>query len=274
MASQCCRAEAKFTVTVRIVRPDSRTGHPGSGQIERALFIAESYGGCDGDGVAGGQQAGEECTDAEERGGCEQTGCGKRVLHPVGENGTEKAVHGKTYDNACGRADERDARGDPQNVLARRAERQANAELRSALSNAVSDDAEDANQRERKRHGREDAKQYGEEPLAAVLCVARDGFIECKSAVETAVGERLAGSDGRDSGTDGLQISERIALGADKELRVGPHQSSVWKVDGGGDGVIEAVIARIADHADDLTPGGALRRGDLVLIPSYETGNA
>src|SRR5450432_2379617 len=271
MASQCCRAEAKFTVTVRIVRPDSCTGYPGAGQIERALFIAESYGGCDGDGVAGGQQAGEECTDAEERGGCDQTGGGKGVLHPVGENGAEKAVHGKTYDNACGRADERDARGDPQDVLARRAERQANAELRSALSNAVSDDAEDADQRERQRHGREDAKQYGEEPLAAVLCVALEGLLEGKGAV----GALLVGSDGCDSDTDGLQVGERIALGSDEERRVGLHDGGVRNVDGGDDRVIEAIVARIADHADDLTPGGALRRGDAVaIILGCETGEA
>ena len=123
-----------------------------------ALFIAESFGGWDGDGVACWQQAGEECAESEERGGCEQTACGKGVLHPVGEDGAEKAVKGKTDDNARGRADERDARGDPQDVRARRAERQADAELRSALRDAVSDDAEDADQRERERHGREDAK--------------------------------------------------------------------------------------------------------------------
>jgi hypothetical protein len=86
----------------------------------------------------GGQQAGEECAESEERGGCEQTACGKGTLHPVGEEGGEKAVKGKTDDNARGRADERDARGDPQDLRAR------------------------------ERPGREDAKQYREEPLAAV----------------------------------------------------------------------------------------------------------
>src|SRR5580693_8039087 len=96
------------------------------------LLIAESFGGRDGDGVAGGQQAGED--------------------------GAEKAIKGKTDDNARGRADERDARRDPQNLRARRSERQADAEFRSALRDAVSDDAEDADQRE--RHGGEDAKQY------------------------------------------------------------------------------------------------------------------
>jgi hypothetical protein len=50
----------------------SRTGHPRSGQMEDALFTPESFGGWDGDGVAGGQQAGEECAESEERGGCEQ----------------------------------------------------------------------------------------------------------------------------------------------------------------------------------------------------------
>jgi len=141
------------------------------GQMGHALFIPESFGGWDGDGVAGGQHAGEECAESKECGGCEQTACGKGALHPVGENGTEKAVKGKADDHARGCADDRDARGDPQNMRARRAERQADAELRSALRDAVSDDAEDANQREPERHGREDIKQYGEEPLAVVLCV-------------------------------------------------------------------------------------------------------
>ena len=65
-------------------------------------------------------------------------------------------------------------------TCARRAERQADAEFRSALRDAVSDQAEDADQRERQRHGGEDAKQYGEESLAAVLCVALKGFIQGK----------------------------------------------------------------------------------------------
>ena len=108
--------------------------------------------------MGGGQQAGEECAESEERGGREQTACAKGVLHPVGENGAEKAFTGKTDDNARSRADERAARGDQQNVGSRRTERQANAELRSALRDAVSDQAEDTHQSERERHGREDAK--------------------------------------------------------------------------------------------------------------------
>src|SRR2546430_15874411 len=44
---------------------------------------------------------------------------------------------------------------------------------RGALRDAVRDEAEDPHQRKRERHGREDAKQYGEEPLAAVLCGLR-----------------------------------------------------------------------------------------------------
>jgi hypothetical protein len=40
-------------------------------QMGHVLFVAESFGGWDGDGVAGGQQAGEECAESEERGGCE-----------------------------------------------------------------------------------------------------------------------------------------------------------------------------------------------------------
>jgi hypothetical protein len=67
-----------------------------------ALFITESFGGWDGEIVAGGQKAGEECAESEERGGCEQTACGKGALHLVGEDGAEKAVKGKTDDNARG----------------------------------------------------------------------------------------------------------------------------------------------------------------------------
>src|SRR5580658_7076261 len=167
-----------------------------------ALFIAKSFSGWDGDGVAGGQQAGEECAESEQRGSCEETACGKAALHPVGEDGAEKAVKRKTDDNAHGSADERDARRDPQDMRTRRAERQADPKLRSALRDAVSDDAEDAGQRERERHGREDAKQYREEPLAAVLCVALDGFVEGEGAVEGSIGNLLVGSDGCDSGAD------------------------------------------------------------------------
>ena len=131
---------------------------PQTGGALANLFITESFGGWNGDGVAGGQQAGEECAESEERGGCEETACGKGALHPVGEDGAEKAIKCKTDDDARGRADKRDARSDPQDMRARRAERQADAELRSALRYAVSDDAEDADQREPERHGREDAK--------------------------------------------------------------------------------------------------------------------
>ena len=186
-------APSRFWVSNMIIRPcgvlaTNTTGYPRRRRslvVGHALFMAESFSGWHGDGVAGGQQAGEECAESEERGGCEQSACGKGALHPVGEDGAEKAVKRKTDDNARGRADERDARGDPQDVRARRAERQADAELRSALRDGVSDDAEDAGQRERERHGGEDAKQYGEEPLAAVLCVALDGFVEGEGAVES-----------------------------------------------------------------------------------------
>jgi hypothetical protein len=89
------------------------------------LFIAESFGGCNGGGVAGGQQAGEECADGEQRGGRDQTARGKGALHLVGEDDAEKAVKGKTGDNARARADQCDARGDPQDMRARRAKRQA-----------------------------------------------------------------------------------------------------------------------------------------------------
>jgi hypothetical protein len=78
-----------------------------------------------------------------------------------------------------------------------------------------------------------------------------DGFVQG----EGAVGDLLVGSDGSDRGADGVQVGERIALGADEELHVLPYQGGVRKVDGGDDGETDAVVARIADDADDLTPG-------------------
>src|SRR5947207_14212158 len=103
---------------------------------------------------------------------------------------------------------------------------------------------------ERERHGREDTKQYREEPLAAVLFVALEGFVEGESAIETAGGDLLVGSDGCDGGADGVQIGERIALSADEELRVRQHHGGVRKVDCGDDGTIEAIVSRIVDDAD------------------------
>src|SRR5579863_5173842 len=84
----------------------------------------------------------------------------------------------------------------------------------------------------------------------------------------------MVGSGRCDSGADGLDVTGRIALGANQELRVGEHHGGVWNVNGGGDRAINAVVARIADDADDLTRGGALRRGDLIVILRRETGNA
>src|ERR1700743_1371235 len=95
-----------------------------------------------------------------------------------------------------------------------RTECQANAELRCTLRDAVSDDAEDAGQRERQRHGREHPKQYGEEPLAAVLCVTLDRVVEGEGAVEGAVGYLLIGRDGCNGSAQGVQIGEGFALGA------------------------------------------------------------
>src|SRR5215469_5466814 len=108
-------------------------------------------------------------------------------------------------------------------------------------------------------------------PLAAVLCVALDGLAERECG---SIGNLLVGGDGCYCGADGAQRGERIALSADKELHEGGHHGGVRKVDGGDDGAINAVVARIADDADDLTPSGALRRGNLVTIPACETGNA
>ena len=108
-----------------------------------------------------------------------------------------------------------------------------------------------------------------------LYCASRSmASLRVKVPLKRAVGDLLVGSDGCDSGADGVQVGERIALGADEELHVGQHHGGVRKVDGGDDGTIDAVVARIADNADDLTPGGALRRGDLVAILRCETGNA
>src|SRR6185437_1436346 len=115
-------------------------------------------------------------------------------------------------------------------------------------------------------------KQYGEEPLAAVMCVALNGFIQGKGAVETAVGERLAGGDGRNGGADGLQVRERISLSADEELRVGPHHGGVGKVDGGDHGATEPVVPSTANNANDRTPAGAFRKGDLEAIRGLRSG--
>jgi hypothetical protein len=86
--------------------------------------------------------------------------------------------------------------------------------LRSALGDAVGDDAEDADESQGKRHGGEEGEEDGEETLATVLRIALDGFAESEGAVEGAVGDLLIGSDGCDGGTDGVQVGERIALGA------------------------------------------------------------
>ena len=75
-----------------LARIDSRAGCPRSDQIGNALLIAQSFGGRDRDSVARGQQAGEECAESEERGGCEETAYGEGALHPVGENRAKKAV--------------------------------------------------------------------------------------------------------------------------------------------------------------------------------------
>ena len=80
------------------------------------LFVAQSFRWWDGDGVAGRQQAGEECAESEKRRSCEQAACGKTALHPMGEDGAEKTVQRKTDDYPSGRADERDARGHPKHV--------------------------------------------------------------------------------------------------------------------------------------------------------------
>jgi hypothetical protein len=45
--------------------------------------------------------AGEECAESEERGVGEETTRGKGALHPVGEDGAEKAVNGNTDDHAA-----------------------------------------------------------------------------------------------------------------------------------------------------------------------------
>jgi hypothetical protein len=124
---------------------------------------------------------------------------------------------------------------------------------------AVGDDAEDTDQRECKRHGGEDTEQDGEETLAAVLRIAFDGLVQ---GIDT-VGDLLVGRYGGDGGADGMQIGERLALGADEELRVRHQECRVRDVDSGRDRPIDAVVARIADDARDFAPAGGLR-GDRV----------
>jgi hypothetical protein len=86
-----------------------------SGRIENGLFVAETFGDWDSNGVAGRQQAGEQCAEREKRGGCEQTAWSKGVLHPVGEDGAEKAVKRKTDPNArCGADESEPVRQDAQ----------------------------------------------------------------------------------------------------------------------------------------------------------------
>jgi hypothetical protein len=220
--------------------------------------------------VAGGQQAGGECAESEERGGCEQTARGKGVLHPVGEDSAEKAVKYKADDNARGRTDQRDARGDPEDVRTWRAERQADAELRSALRKAVSDDAEDADQRKRERHGGEGSKQDGEEPLAAILRVALDGLAEGEGAVEGggAVGDLLVESDGCNNGADGVQAGERITLGADEELRPGRHHSGVRNVCPNGVAITPAFAMTTWNDSPFLSSSSAHARTLLRLARS------
>ena len=86
--------------------------------------------------MAGGQQAGEECAESEERGSCEQTACA------IG---------------ACIQW----ARTAPRKLSKARPMTMPAAALTSAMRAAIPQDL-------RARPGREDAKQYREEPLAAM----------------------------------------------------------------------------------------------------------
>src|SRR6185437_13958040 len=147
----------------------------------------------------------------------------------------EDAVECETCCDADGGADERDAGGNPQHMGARCTESEADAELRGALCDAVSDDAEDADQRENKRHGGEDAEEDGEEALAAPLRVALDGFVEG----EDAVGDLLIGRGRGDGGANGMEISERFVLRSNEKLGEGRDQGGVGEVDGGNGGAVD-----------------------------------
>jgi hypothetical protein len=215
-----------------------------------ALFVAESFGWRDSRSAAGGQCAGEERADSEERSGEEQTPCGEGALHPAGEDDAKEAVECEAGRDADGGADERDAGGNPQHMHAGCTERKAHAELGSALRDAVSDDAEDADQSKDKSHGGEDAEEDGKETLATPLRITLEGFAESGGAF----GDLLIGSNRSDCGANGVQVGKRIALGADEELRVGRHQRGVWDIDRRLDGSAETVVAAIADDADDLAP--------------------
>jgi hypothetical protein len=177
-------------------------------------FVAQRFGGRDGGGSPRGQCAGEECAEGEQRGGGEQTVCGEGAVHPVCEKLAQKRIDGESENDADGGADERDASGNPQNMRTRRAEGEADAELRRALRDAVGNDAEDADQGKDERHGGEDTEQYGEEALAAVLRVALDGLVE----VEGVVGDLLIVGNGSNGCAYGVEVGERILLRADEEL--------------------------------------------------------
>jgi hypothetical protein len=95
---------------------DSRTAQPALRSNETRLIHSGELRWAGWSWRGGREQTGEKCAESEERCGREQTARGKGVLHPVGEDGAEKAVTGKTDDDARGRADERDARGDIEHI--------------------------------------------------------------------------------------------------------------------------------------------------------------
>ena len=73
----------------------------------------------------------------------------------------------------------------------------------------------------------------------------------------------LIGVDGVDLHSDGMQKFERGRIGADQDLRPDSHRERVGDEDFGEDGIAQAIVALVCDHADDLQPRvGVLGGGD------------
>ena len=100
--------------------------------------------------------------------------------------------------------------------------------------------------------------------------VALDGFVES----EDAVGGLLIVRDGGDGEANGVKIGERVTLSAYLELDVGRHERGIGQVDSGLDRLIDAIIACVANHADDLAPIRTLRGDGVRREAGDETRHA
>jgi hypothetical protein len=86
-----------------------------------ALLTSQSFSRWHTDGVACRQQAGKKRAKSEQRSGYEEAPRAKFALHPVREDGAEKAVNRNTHDDPRRYTNQRDPRGNPQHMSARRA---------------------------------------------------------------------------------------------------------------------------------------------------------